>query len=220
MTESEGIRRGDGDGRTLRWTIDPAGVSWQPANLQLTERLSFWTRIDPTLRHGRVYERCLVRGDGVFIEGCRSGEGDRVGACGHRPVVITPGDGTIQPRLDDLASAQLTRLSFFALSCLLVLLYFWQLVRQRGLPQALIRWNPARPDVDRPGGAKIMLWFLASGPLLLLSGYELLYWIGVDLIPEASWRGTLWPPWPLAEACAWRCWFPSGGPCCTTPWRR
>lgn len=110
---------------------------------------------------GRLLVRCVHAGERVFVEGCFHREGRRLTGCGGAPLLLTVGDGTAQPRIDDLAAVVALRLAAGAGALLVAVAYLWILGRAGRVVPALAGPTPVFAAWGRVA-------FAASLPLLLV----------------------------------------------------
>ncbi|KYF89298.1 hypothetical protein BE17_30040 [Sorangium cellulosum] len=129
------------DGRAVR-ILGP--VTFEPAHLQSTPNA---TRLREMLRDmpegGQVRAQCVSDGDLVFAEGCREalpGGAEAVKGCGDEPVILTPGDGTPAPRIDQRRLQLAGPIFGLCAACLLLLAYGWRLVGASPLLKAMARY--------------------------------------------------------------------------------
>lgn len=164
------------DGTT--YPIQTELLGWEPLNRgDADHRESYWRTTLSLSSGGWLKDQCIERGQKVFLEGCLV-NGVLEGCGLFSPAVITPGDGTAQPRINELASGLLARLSLLGAAALMLLLYGWRIFSARPLVQALARWvdeDPAYPRAD-----KIALWLCGTFWLMALIGHWLLRWVSED----------------------------------------
>jgi hypothetical protein len=141
-------------GRPLSAKRGPLAVAWEKVRWEprvLAEesaREAFWReRFSAVPWGGRLREACLRPGDRVFLAGCADPSAPRglvaadppVGGCGDRLAVLTPGDGTPGPRIDQLAASASGEISLLGAAVLTVLLYGFRVAGARPFITALIR---------------------------------------------------------------------------------
>lgn len=149
-------------GQPLTSKRDPLAVAWEKVRWEpsvvaaVSERASFWrARFSSMPSGGRLREGCLRPGDRVFLAGCAANgaatgptvDAPAVGSCGDELAVLTPGDGTPVPRIDELAAETAGKLSLLGAAVLTILLYGFRVSGARPFTTALIRRLRAAPFV-------------------------------------------------------------------------
>jgi hypothetical protein len=155
--------------------VDWSRVRWEPELIRKeTDRETFWRRQLNIPSGGRLYEACLHKGDRVFIDACQAIERTNhpiAEACDGRRAVVTPGDGTPQPRIDQLAAITAGEVPLLGGATLLILLYLWRVFGTRPFIAALI------DQIGEPPHAtvgKAALWVIGLAPIGLLLALFLL----------------------------------------------
>ena len=116
---------------------------WEPGiPVHETTREAVWRgRFQGIPSYGRVLEGCLPRGGRVFLDGCVGPNGSSktplVRGCGVEAPVLTPGDGTPQPRIDARAAWLAGRVSLLGSALVLLLVCLRRLFAARPLAAAL-----------------------------------------------------------------------------------
>lgn len=158
-----------GDGRPLRVRPDePVDLDpFDPLVVAPADEPWFRTVLADVPMGGRLRAHCVAHGETVFVEGCADADG-ALTACGPRPLTITTGDGTAQPRIDAHANTVAGQLAGGAAALVGVLAFLWYVVRARPLAEALLRRAGPSPrfDVWRPilgAAAFVILCALAQG---------------------------------------------------------
>ncbi len=188
-TLSNGAELLQKDGAVLQ--VSPKWVRWKPELLVGTSdaREALWRGVHPTMPAGGwIEQHCIEQYEPVFIDGCISVQQGRktIGPCRHDALVITTGDGTAQPRIDELASGWAGRLTAFCAAGLVLMLYGWILVRARPLALALSRWAGDPPSV-KPSRKRIVAYvLLATGWLALVLFNVLFKALEVSGYPQGS----------------------------------
>jgi hypothetical protein len=155
-----------------------ASLAFSPALLRKVDDEARWRSILELGSGGRVREHCARSGERVFIEGClvEGAEGRRrVEGC-DGAAVLTTGDGSAQPRIDERAAWFAGRFAMLGIPALMLLTYLWSVVRARPLATALLRWS----DYRATPMPKRLLAALAAAPVLLVAALYALAWVDVD----------------------------------------
>jgi hypothetical protein len=151
--------------------VDWPSVRWEPEMIRKeTDREAAWRQRVKIPPGGRLYEACVRRGEGVFIDACETRRKDNhriAGPCGARRAVATAGNGTPQPRIDQLAASTAGQVSLLGGAALLVLLYLWRVAGARPFVAGLFARLGSQPS---PLVAKAALWMIGLAPLGLLLG--------------------------------------------------
>lgn len=104
--------------------VDLGRVVWEPGFTDDTER-AWRQRIPAIPAQGYLEDECIDVGQPIFLDGCRVEGGAKaggIGPCRDRPLVVTPGDGSPEPRITMLAEDLLGWLGIFSGALMLLLL--------------------------------------------------------------------------------------------------
>lgn len=152
-------------------------VRWEPSvATAVSERASFWRAHLNVVPGGRLREGCLHPGDRVFLAACSAkraatgptADAPAVGGCDGELAVLTPGDGTPGPRIDELAANAAGKLSLLGAAVLTILLYGFRVSGARPFATALIRRLRVAPFVTLGSPALCVIGLAPLAFLLVL----------------------------------------------------
>jgi hypothetical protein len=128
------------------YRLSTADALWKPLNLDDTSstREAVWRFLRGVEPGGWFEDLCVESGAPLFVEGCLI-EPRLLGDCPDSPLLLTAGPGSIQPRIDELASGALLEVSLLWLAGLLFLLLVANFWRDIPVIERIAQWNQPAP---------------------------------------------------------------------------
>lgn len=176
-----------------RYTLDPARIDWSPEERRNALAPARWRALLSLPDRGWLHEQCVAVDEPIHLEACLT-EGVLHG-CDGEPLYLTPGDGSLRPRLQVLAQESVMSLTLLGIGGLLLMLYAWRVARPRPVVEHLARWGGEMPALS-PQEARALY------ALLIGYGVAVGLWLLAGWLDWVHGGGTSWLLFTLASGAA------------------